>query len=61
MYEPKCDMRADCTKPVAMIDDAGFIYCERHGMERRAGGWLCRTLRAHELNRLKRGEQVKRY
>lgn len=58
--ELTCDMSTECTDPVAMIDNKGWIYCERHGLERRS--WKpCRKLRPHELNRLKRGEPLKRY
>lgn len=56
----KCDMARECEAEITHIDDHGFIYCERHGEERKL--WRrCRKLRPHELNRLKRGEQVKRY
>ncbi len=59
MSAPTCDMHA-CAEPVAMIDHSGFVYCAKHGLARRA--WRpCRKLRQHELNRLARGEQVRRY
>lgn len=56
----QCDMTAGCTEPVAMIDNSGFIYCERHGRHRRTFR-PCRKLRPHELNRLRRGQQVTHY
>lgn len=60
VVELHCDMKTDCTKPITMIDDSGFIYCADHGLSRR--GWkLCRKLRPFELNRLKRGERVQHY
>ncbi len=55
-----CDMNKECGHEVTHIDNSGFIYCANHGVERRS--WKpCRKLRPHELNRLRRGEQVKRY
>lgn len=57
---PICDMVEGCTAPITMIDMAGYVYCTRHGMERR-GYEPCRRLRPHEINRLARGEQVQRY
>ena len=55
-----CDMGRECTGEVTHIDDHGFIYCTNHGIQRRS--WRpCRKLRTHELNRLKRGEQVAKY
>jgi hypothetical protein len=55
-----CDMTDSCTEPVTHIDIKGFAYCTRHGIERRS--WCpCRKLRGYELNRLLRGETLKRY
>ena len=55
-----CDMEKDCIAPVAMIDTAGFIYCENHGLDRRQ--WEpCRRLRDWELRRLERGKPLTRY
>lgn len=55
-----CEMDDACTEPVTHIDNKGFIYCTDHGVDRR--WWVpCRKLRPHELNRLRRGEQVRRY
>lgn len=55
-----CDMERDCSEPVAMIDNSGFIYCENHGLRRRPGK-PCRKLRPYELNRLLAGKQIKSY
>lgn len=56
----RCDMDHDCTDPITHIDNAGFIYCTKHGIRRR--DWKpCRKLRPHELNRLKRGQQIAKY
>lgn len=55
-----CDMNDACVKPVRMIDNKGFVYCEDHGLQRRS--WCpCRKLRPHEIRRLERGEQIARY
>lgn len=56
----QCDMRKECVEEVAYIDDHGFVYCQPHGVQRQE--WhRCRKLRAYELNRLRRGQQVKSY
>jgi hypothetical protein len=56
----KCEMEYACKEPVTMIDDHGWIYCTEHGLLRRP--WRrCRKLRPHELNRLRRGLQVRSY
>ena len=57
---PSCDMERSCGEPVTMIDQKGFAYCARHGMERRFYV-PCRKLRPHELRRLWRGEPLTRY
>lgn len=55
-----CDMEENCPDPVAMIDNAGFIYCESHGLDRR--DWKpCRKLRGWELRRLEGGRPLNRY
>jgi hypothetical protein len=62
MTDLRCNMETDCREPITHIDESGFIYCHTHGLDRQAGMWKrCRKLRPHELNRLKRGEQVTRY
>lgn len=55
-----CDGWCDHANPVAMIDTAGFAYCEPCGMTRRMYE-PCRKLRPYELRRLERGEQLARY
>lgn len=57
----RCDMHADCTGEVSHIDNSGFVYCATHGVARRQSGRLCRKLRPHELNVLRRGETIARY
>ena len=56
-----CEMTNNCPGEVTHIDMKGYIYCGHHGPDRRHYGINCRKLRTHELNRLKRGEQVKSY
>lgn len=55
-----CDGWCEQTGPVAMIDTAGFAYCEPCGMRRRQSE-PCRKLRPHELQKLTRGEQLAHY
>jgi len=58
--KPVCDMDHDCREPVTHLDENGFVYCTEHGIDRQY--WKrCRKLRPHELNRIMRGEPVKRY
>ena len=56
-----CDMVKGCVAPVTHIDNKGFLYCTKHGLDRRYSYVPCRKLRQHEVNRLLRGEQVQRY
>jgi hypothetical protein len=44
-----------------MLDNKGYIYCERHGLERRGHAIPCRKLAKHEIGRLRSGKPVKRY
>jgi hypothetical protein len=56
----RCDMKHECTEPIAYIDDKGFIYCAPHGVARKY--WRrCRKLRPHELRKLTRGEPLATY
>ena len=55
-----CDMKKDCPEPVTHLDTAGFVYCTKHGLERREYE-PCRKLRPFELRRIARGEQVTHY
>lgn len=58
---PSCDMWQFCQRPVTHMDNKGFVYCTKHGLDRRASGVPCRKLRPFELNRLAKGEPIKRY
>ena len=62
----QCDGRKDCPDIVTHIDEKGFIYCAKHGVDRRGypGGIYnrrCRKLRPHEVRRLQRGDVLKGY
>lgn len=56
----RCDMEEGCTAPVTHIDQKGYAYCTKHGLERRDYR-PCRKLRPWELHRLLRGEPLTRY
>lgn len=55
-----CDMVRECTDPITMIDNKGYIYCTRHGLARR-GTQPCRKLRGREIRRLTASEPLARY
>ena len=55
-----CDMTQACTRPVAMLDQQGYVYCEHHGLVRRTHQ-PCRKLRPAELRKLERGERITKY
>jgi len=57
----KCDMSKTCEEPVTHIDEKGFVYCTKHGVQRRGSGHRCRKLRPNELGQLKRGEPLAQY
>lgn len=57
----KCDMSKTCEEPVTHLDEKGFVYCTKHGIQRRGSGHRCRKLSSSELNQLKRGETLARY
>jgi hypothetical protein len=55
-----CSMTDMCTEPVSHIDDKGFAYCARHGIQRRSHR-RCRKLKSYELTRLKTVGSIARY
>lgn len=56
----QCDMSRECDRPVTMLDQSGFVYCECHGLARRS--WKpCRKLRPHEIKILASGKPLARY
>lgn len=56
----RCDGVAGCQEPITHLDNKGYIYCTKHGIERRDVR-PCRKLRPHELKKLARGEQIEKY
>lgn len=56
-----CEMHKDCSQPVSMIEDKGYVYCAEHGVERRSYGRRCRKLRPWELRLLRTGEPLPSY
>jgi hypothetical protein len=54
-------MVADCAAPVTMLDRKGYVYCEPHGVQRRASGTATRRLSPAERARLAAGLTVARY
>ena len=59
--ELHCDGQKACQKSITMIDEKGFIYCEYHGVDRRACGIRCRRLKPNELKTIQSGQPLKRY
>lgn len=53
-----CDMEKDCPEPVTYIDNHGFVYCAKHGRERKYN-MPCRKLRPYELNRLRKDQTIR--
>jgi hypothetical protein len=58
--KPRCDMKADCEKPIAYIDNKGFIYCEQHGLQRKHSV-PTRKLKPSELKLIESGQPVTKY
>lgn len=54
-----CDGIKNCNKSVCYIDNKGFIYCELHGLWRKASGARARKLTLKELFSLKNGIPIK--
>ena len=54
-------MSAECTRPVTMISDRGYVYCRAHGALAKSGGAKARKLRPWELKLVEAGEQVPSY
>ncbi len=46
---------------ITHLDEKGFIYCTKCGINRRESGVYCRRLRAWELRLLEAGEPVPSY
>lgn len=54
-----CDMKQSCPDAVSHVDNKGFLYCTKHGVQRRANGTPCRQLRPSEIQKLVRGETIR--
>ena len=54
----KCDMEKDCKENITHIDNKGFIYCQKHGEQRKAYN-RCRKLKPSELKKLQSGKPIK--
>ena len=46
-----CDGKKDCENPVAYIDEKGWVYCEKHGLQVKQSR-RCRKLTPKELKNL---------
>jgi len=55
-----CDMERDCTRPIAYIDVKGYIYCQKHGLQRKQAH-RCRKLTTGELQAILNGEALVEY
>lgn len=58
--ELKCDMDRKCKQTVTHIDNKGYAYCTKHGIERRSYR-PCRKLAPGELKKLKAGTPLAAY
>ena len=53
-----CDMEKDCKEPVTYIDNKGWLYCTKHG-EQRKGDVRSRKLRPAEIKKLEEGQTIR--
>lgn len=56
----KCDMTKDCIKPISYIDRKGFVYCETHGLQRKAYV-PTRKLKPKELKQITDNKPLEKY
>jgi len=56
----KCDMKADCKEPVSYIDERGWVYCKKHGLDRKYS-MRCRQLRPDEIKQLESGQPLEHF
>jgi hypothetical protein len=56
----QCDMDRDCQGEITHLGQKGYVYCEKHGLQRRYYR-PCRKLRPGEIKKLQRGEALARY
>ena len=57
----RCEGHAECTTLATWLDNKGYVYCEKHGHRRRAGGTPTRPLRAWERDALLAGQRLQSY
>ena len=53
-----CDMVNGCESTVTHIDHKGFVYCARHGAQRKTNGTPCRAMRPFEIRKLEDGGTI---
>jgi hypothetical protein len=56
-----CDMDRDCKAPITHIDAKGYIYCRKHGVQRKASGVRCRQMTPAELKAIHSGDALIEY
>ena len=47
-----------CSQPVSMIDEKGFVYCAKHGQDRKHS-MRCRKLTPQELKKLESDQPIR--
>lgn len=55
-----CDQEKNCQESVTMLDIKGYVYCTKHGIDRKSV-CRCRRLNPKELRQLESGEPLKKY
>jgi hypothetical protein len=56
----RCDMHRECPDEVTHIDVKGFVYCTKHGRQRRFYQ-PCRQMTTAEIKQLQSGVPLARY
>lgn len=54
-----CDMERGCGAPVTHVDSKGYVYCTKHGAQRKASGTSCRRLTSTEVETLRSGGTIR--
>lgn len=54
----RCQMEDGCRQPVINVDEKGYVYCDRHGKERKSHGHRCRRMRNWEVEVLRDGGTI---
>ena len=55
-----CEMENDCENSPTHIDEKGFIYCQRHGDQRKQT-MRCRRMTLKEMRTILKGEPITSY